>query len=148
MLVSKPGLFNALVLYWMSPKCHTLMKPPSGSGVGIPATRFHVTPLVATYTAAHGVALAPFSSFVDLLTEIEDPRRAEGGVVSPATRCTVCDLGNCRRRQLLSDNPQLYQCSPRPVARCVRREVAESSSLHDDPWYLATTRSRLATIPG
>jgi hypothetical protein len=37
-----------------------------------------VTPLLATYTAAHGVALAPFSSFVDLLTEIEDPRRAEG----------------------------------------------------------------------
>jgi hypothetical protein len=34
--------------------------------------------LLATYTAAHGVALAPFSSFVDLLTEIEDPRRAEG----------------------------------------------------------------------
>ena len=29
-----PGLFNALVLDWMSPKCHTLMKPPSGSGVG------------------------------------------------------------------------------------------------------------------
>ena len=37
-----------------------------------------MTPLLATYTAAHGVALAPFSSFVDLLTEIEDPRRAEG----------------------------------------------------------------------
>src|SRR6202035_4844816 len=49
----------------------------SGSRVGIPATRFHVTPLLATYTA-HGVAMAPFSSFVDLLTEIEDPRRAEG----------------------------------------------------------------------
>ena len=48
-----------------------------GSGVGIPATRFHVTPLLATYTA-HGVAMAPFSSFVDLLTEIKDPRRAEG----------------------------------------------------------------------
>jgi len=28
------GLFNALVLDWVSPKCHTLMKPPSGSGVG------------------------------------------------------------------------------------------------------------------
>ena len=27
-------VFNALVLDWMSPKCHTLMKPPSGSGVG------------------------------------------------------------------------------------------------------------------
>ena len=40
--------------------------------------RFHVNPLLATYTAAHGVAMAPFSSFVDLLTEIEDPRRAEG----------------------------------------------------------------------
>ena len=37
-----------------------------------------MTPLLATYTAAHGIALAPFSSFVDLLTEIEDPRRAEG----------------------------------------------------------------------
>jgi hypothetical protein len=44
---------------------------------GIPATRFHVTPLLAAYTA-HGVAMAPFSSFVDLLTEIEDARRAEG----------------------------------------------------------------------
>jgi hypothetical protein len=25
-----------------------------------------------------------------------------------------------------------------PTARCVRREVAESTSLHDDPWYSAT----------
>src|SRR6202035_975722 len=49
----------------------------SGSRVGIPPTRFHVTPLLATYSA-HGVAMAPFSSFVDLLAEIEDPRRAEG----------------------------------------------------------------------
>src|SRR4029079_4766633 len=39
-----------------------------------------MTPLLATYTAAHGVAMAPFSPFVDLLTEIEDPRRAEGKV--------------------------------------------------------------------
>jgi len=37
-----------------------------------------VTPSLATYAVAHGVAMAPFSSFVDLLTEIEDPRRAEG----------------------------------------------------------------------
>ena len=29
-----PGLFNALVLDWVSPKCHTPMKPPSGGGVG------------------------------------------------------------------------------------------------------------------
>ena len=36
-----------------------------------------MTPSLATYTA-HGVAMALFSSFVDLLTEIEDPRRAEG----------------------------------------------------------------------
>jgi hypothetical protein len=49
---------------------------------GIPATRFHVTPLLATYTA-HGVAMAPFSSFVDLLIEIEDPRRAEGKLYRP-----------------------------------------------------------------
>ena len=37
-----------------------------------------MTPLLATFTAAHGVAMVPFDPFVDLLTEIEDPRRAEG----------------------------------------------------------------------
>ena len=45
-----------------------------------------MTPSLATYTAAHGVAMAPFSSFVDLLTEIEDPRRGRGEAVSPAAR--------------------------------------------------------------
>ena len=53
------------------------MQPPSGSGVGDSSDAVPCTPLLATYTA-HGVAMAPFSSFVDLLTEIEEPRRAEG----------------------------------------------------------------------
>jgi hypothetical protein len=33
---------------------------------------------LATFTTAHGVAMASFTSFVNLLAEIEDPRRAEG----------------------------------------------------------------------
>ena len=40
-------------------------------------------------------------------------------------------------------SPEDTRCSHRPLARSVRREVAESSGLHDDPWHLATTRSRL-----
>ena len=56
---------------------HAQFKPPSGSGVGDSCDAVPCNSLLATYTA-HGVAMAPFSSFVDLLTEIEDPRRAEG----------------------------------------------------------------------
>jgi hypothetical protein len=42
--------------------------------------------------------MAPFGSFVDLLAEIEDPRRAEGKLYRLPARRAVCDLGNrCRR---------------------------------------------------
>ena len=54
------------------------MQTATGWRPRVPATRFRVTLSLATFTAAHGVAMVAFSPFVDLLTEIEDPRRAEG----------------------------------------------------------------------
>src|SRR6201987_6179928 len=46
--------------------------------MGIPPTRIHLTPWLATFTAADGVAMGLFTAFVSLLDQIEDPRRAEG----------------------------------------------------------------------
>ena len=81
--------------------------------------------------------MASFSPFVDLLAEIEDPRRAEGKlyrlpqVVLFAILAIVAGANSYRAIHSFID-VHLAQ------ARSVRRKVAESASLHDDPWYSAT----------
>ena len=141
-MLGRPGLFNALVLDWMSPKCHTLMKPPSGSGVGDSRDALPCDSFAGNLSNRAGVAMAAFGSFVDLLTEIEDPRRAEGKlyrlphVVLFAILAIVAGANSYRTIHSFID---VHLARLRDAFGVKWRK----SRLHDDPWHLATTRSRL-----
>jgi hypothetical protein len=62
------------------------------------------------HSARGWVAMAPLSSFVDLLTEIEAPRRAEGKLYRPPHVVLFAILALVAGAQLLSEDPQLHRC--------------------------------------
>ena len=59
--------------------------------------------------------MAPFSTFVDLLTEIEDPRRAEGKLYRLPHVVLFAILAMVAGANSYRTIPQLHRCSHRPV---------------------------------